>query len=628
MSRLQSVASCVLALALVSSAASRPAHAEITPEARPVIEHYLQATGGLKALEYDRAVGMKGTLTAFGLTGTVELWRQRPGRTASFTTIGPLTLRDGQDATRSWRVDQNGKLQERDGKELEDSRASAWFDSEAWALPDQGGGRVTFAGNERDSIARYAVLEVTPPVGRARRLFFEATSGHLVRTVNRDDSRTMISHFSNFTRMANRLRARTTRIEVAEMPINIVTVTLDSVWVADAFPDERFAPPGEDASPVTFRGATGRVTVPFVYSTRHVWVKASLNGGPLEDFLLDTGAGVTVIDSAYAASRGLRSEGHIGVGGAGASGGGAFAQLDSLFVPGEGATSVRVGGQKVVILAVNPHLEPFFWRRCAGVLGYDFISRFVLEVDYDARRLVLHDPKHYQHTGAGEALTLELASNIPVVEGAIDSLYRGKFRLDVGSGSTVDLHTPFVNAHDLRQRAGRSVEVLGGGFGGTFSSTATRMKRMTLGSYGWDAPVVVLSSTDVGALASEDYAGNIGNRVLERFKVTFDYERRQVWLEPGARYRDRDRFSLTGLQLAHGGDGLTVAQVLAGSVAEAAGLRVGDRILDLEGRPAASWSIEEYERVFEVANPGEKRKLVYERDGKKRSIQFALRETL
>ena len=69
------------------------------------------------------------------------------------------------------------------------------------------------------------------------------------------------------------------------------------------------------------------------------------------------------------------------------------------------------------------------------------------------------------------------------------------------------------------------------------------MKSIELGPYRIDKPLVGLSTTESGALASEDYAGNIGNELLERFTVTLDYERRQVWFEPGAHYADPASYS-------------------------------------------------------------------------------------
>ena len=43
---------------------------------------------------------------------------------------------------------------------------------------------------------------------------------------------------------------------------------------------------------------------------------------------------------------------------------------------------------------------------------------------------------------------MTLAGHTPVVEMRLDGAIEGAFRVDVGSGSTVDLHTPFVARHE------------------------------------------------------------------------------------------------------------------------------------------------------------------------------------
>ena len=605
-----------------------PLRASITPDARAVIERYLKAVGGRDAVMSERSTHVKGTLSAFGLQGTVEGWSQRPDHSASATSIGPFTLREGIAGDAAWQVDQNGKFSRRDGKDLEDAKASAYFENDLWLMDDQGGGAVSRVGAEHDSAGRYVVLEVTPPVGRPRRLWFEEKTGRLDRMVSKRDQQTITNRMSDYQMIEGRLRPRVTVIEVEGMPMNTARFTADSVWVNPAIAPAVFAPADQATADVRFVAGGETARVPFFYRTRHVWLKAAVNGGPPEDFLVDTGASLTVIDSAYAARRGIASEGQIGVTGAGAAGGASFSALDSVVIAGADGGGVVIGHQKVAVLSLNPHLEPFFWRPIAGVLGYDFVSRFVMEVDYDRGILVLHDPKRFRYGGTGTAVPLTMSGNIPVVKARLDGAYEGQFRLDVGSGSSVDMHSPFVKKHGLASKTGKSFEVTGGGFGGTFTSTLCRMKTFEIGPYRWNDPIVVLSQVTTGGLASEDYAGNIGNQILERFKCTFDYDRRVVYLEPGKRYGQRDRFSLAGFQLAKLGERFEAMQVLPGSAAAKAGMRAGDRVLTIDRETIASYEPETLRRMFEDGKPGERHALEIDRDGKKKKLTLTLAELL
>ena len=625
--RRQRAVSAFLSFSAALVLLAAPSGAAITPDAQKVVTRYLKAVGGREAWMSERSMRLKGTLQAVGLKGQIESWSQRPDRSASITSIGPFTIREGIAGQVAWQVDQNGKLATRDGKDLEDAQASAYFENDLWLMDDQGGGNVKQIESARDSSGRYDVLEVAPPVGRSRRLWFDTKTGRLARVVAKRDQQTIVNRMLDYQRIEGRLRPRTTVVEVEGMPMNTARMTLDSVWVNPALDAAVFAPPRAATSDVRFIGTHEAARIPFAYRTRHVWVKASVNGGPPEDFLVDTGASLTVIDSAYAAKRGIATEGQIGVTGAGASGGASFSAVDSVVLTGGPGTGVVIGHQKVAVLALNEHLEPFFWRPVAGVLGYDFISRFVMEVDYDHEILTLYDPATFQYRGSGKPVPLTMAGNIPVAKARLDGI-EGDFRLDVGSGSPVDMHSPFVKEHDLLAKAGKSFEVTGGGFGGTFVSTLCRMKTFGIGPYEWKAPLVVLSQATTGGLASEDYAGNIGNQILERFKVTFDYDRRVIYLEPGELYPQRDRFSMAGFQLAKLDDRYEAMQVLPGSAAAKAGLQPGDRVLAIDKQPVTSWDPEKLRQLFENGKAGEKHSIEVERGKKKKKLTLTLAELL
>ncbi len=622
----RAVARALLTLALTMGRAPH-ARAEITPDAQAVIDRYVKATGGASALAAEQATHLHYTLTAFGLTGRVEAWTRVPDHAASATTIGPFALREGDDGRVAWRIDQNGRYAELDGQDLVSTRAGTWHENEMWARPGQGGGKVTRVGVDHDSLGDYVVLEAIAPSGHPRRLWFDARSGLLVRSRQRNDTREITDDLSDYRMVAGRLRATRTVVRVGGMALNDAVITLDSAWVNEPAPDTLFtrvAPPVA-ATDVRFLGGGASATIPMRYEVRHVWVKVSVEGGEPADFLLDTGASITVLDSAWAASRGIRAEGRVQVTGAGSDQGGAsLSEIRSLAVPGVRGGGVEIGREKVAVLSLAPHLEPFFWRPVAGVLGYDFISRFALTIDYAADTLTLADPGSFVHPGGGAAVPFELAGSIPVIEARLDSAITGRFRVDVGSGSTVDLHSPFVRANGLRERTGAKLTALGGGFGGTFSGEITRMRRMAIGPYEWDDPIVILSGATEGGLASEDYAGNIGNQVLERFVPTFDYVHKTLYLVPAARFHERDEFSLSGLQLARFGDTVRAMNVLAGSPAEKTGLREGDEMLSVDGRPMSVWTLDALDTMFERGRPGERHKLTWRRDGKKKSGTLVL----
>ena len=140
--------------------------------------------------------------------------------------------------------------------------------------------------------------------------------------------------------------------------------------------------------------------------------------------------------------------------------------------------------------------------------------------------------------------------------------------------------------------------------------------------------MVTVARTAEGAFASEEFAGNIGNRILERFRVTLDYSGRHVWLEPGARYRTRDSFSRTGLMLGWTPDHIEAVSVLPGSPAAKAGLREGDRVVAVDGRRMAEWDPTALDALFEGGAEGRKVVVVVNRGDRDEPLTLTLHEML
>jgi hypothetical protein len=617
-----------LLAALSPACGPRPAAAAITPGARTVVERYVAAIGGRAFVDSLHSLAVHGALSAFGMRGSVLAWHQRPQSSASEVQIGPLKIAEGCDGDRAWRTDPSGKLVVLDGKDLEEARADAWFENDRWLEPDQGGGTVAEAGPATDSSGTYTVLEVTPPIGRAHRLWFDDRTGRLARTVSSRDQKTITVADSDYRPVAGGWFAFESWTRIEGMAANDLHLTLDSVAVNPVVPAARFAAPATVASGPRWLRRDGIARLPFEYASRHVWLKVSVDGSPPADFLFDTGASVTVLDSAFAARHGIATVGRQQGVGAGATGAASFASVRSLRVAAPDSDGVEVADLNVAVIALRPFLEPYFWREVGGVIGFDFIQRFVDEIDYDHRTLTLHDPKTFSYAGKGTAIPMTLAGATPVVAMKLDRTLDGLYRVDVGSGATVDLHTPFVKQHRLDQGDGARVEITGGGFGGTFRSTARRMQRLDIGPFGWDQPIVALSQATEGAFTSEDYAGNIGNQILERFRCTFDYERRVLYLEPGARYAEPDAFPRSGVQLARFGGRVVAFAVLKDSPAARAGMLEDDQLITIDGRPVEEWTPDAVAETLDRGKPGSTHTVEVARGDRRLRLELKLRDLL
>ena len=112
------------------AAQQKPADAAL-PTAQSVIDRYIEAIGGRKALQAHSSVAGKGTLSipANGLTGTVEVYAARPNKTFTKTTIaGVGEITEGFDGTTAWSINPMTGAMLATGEELAQRAFNANFD--------------------------------------------------------------------------------------------------------------------------------------------------------------------------------------------------------------------------------------------------------------------------------------------------------------------------------------------------------------------------------------------------------------------------------------------------------------------------------------------------------------------
>ncbi len=130
----------------------------------------------------------------------------------------------------------------------------------------------------------------------------------------------------------------------------------------------------------------------------------------------------------------------------------------------------------------------------------------------------------------------------------------------------------------------------------------TRVGELRFGTIAIERPVTRLTEARHGFFTSTELAGNIGNGVLERFTVTFDYRRREMSFEPRRAAPDyvADR---SGMWVIRTNAGVAVVDVASGTPAAQAGLSAGDVIVRVDGDPASDLSLADL-RAHLRSDPG------------------------
>ncbi|HKD51934.1 MAG TPA: aspartyl protease family protein [Candidatus Acidoferrum sp.] len=349
------------------------------------------------------------------------------------------------------------------------------------------------------------------------------------------------------------------------------------------------------------------LSIPFDFFSNQIMIKVTVNGSEPVWFILDSGASGCVVDTALAQKLGIKTEGEKQ--GTGAGKGTVrvlFAQHVTYGLPG---LSLRVDESYVIDLSSQPAL---LGRYVGGVLGYSFFAPYVVDVDYDARILTLYDPESYEPVGRKVPFTLFKHTphiRVRLVVGGHRAVER-EVLVDSGSQGAVD--------DELLAQSRERLEVIGGvGLGQEFRTVLGRADTLSLDSFTLPRPFGATGGT-----------GLIGNEVLRRFHVAFDYAHARIFLSPGQHFSDPFLFDASGLDLRCVSEGaaFVIHDVAKASAAWEAGLRAEDTVIAINGQPASAFTIDQLAALF--SQDGRVLWLTVKKDADTRSIRLTLRKRL
>src|SRR5258708_3565101 len=254
-------------------------------------------------------------------------------------------------------------------------------------------------------------------------------------------------------------------------------------------------------------------TVPFNFDSKHILIRGTINGaGPIW-LLVDTGANLTILNQSRLDEMHVKPYGGMTTtGGGDAAASGSFAENVTYRVGG-----VELQNQHAGVLELRG-LEKLYGVPIGALLGFDFISRFVMAIDYAHNQLTLYDRSHSTARERGTRVPLVMQGEEPYLAGGIRVVGETIpcwFILDVGAADTITFTTPFVAAHQLLDRAGdksRTVQRLTAPDVAAFAPTNTRglIDGITIGSVTLPHVLVNLSVAKKGAYTSSTFDGNIG----------------------------------------------------------------------------------------------------------------------
>ncbi len=305
-----------------------------------------------------------------------------------------------------------------------------------------------------------------------------------------------------------------------------------------------------------------------------------------------------------------------------------------------------------------------------GIIGYDILKDFVVEINYSRRYLKFYDPKVYsaKHCNKCEVLNLEFHNNKPFIEGNVkidENTIPVKLLIDSGGSDAVWL---FEDAK-LGIKSGNNFfdDFLGHGLSGSVYGKRSKLEEFAINNFKFKAVNVAYpdSSSISYKRVLKGRNGSVAGEILKRFNITFDYQNAKITFKKNGNFHRKFYYNKTGIVLEYGGYRLirekdnrsykvtygnnfrassskivlntnyrtifkpayTIVELRDNSPAKKAGLMIGDIILKVNERPTENFTLQQITQMF-YGESGKWMRLVVERKGMLYEYSFIMQDLL
>ena len=325
------------------------------------------------------------------------------------------------------------------------------------------------------------------------------------------------------------------------------------------------------SSPVAFAQVENgpvKGAIPFELREHLIVIEAKINGSAKPyPFVLDTG-GLTFIDRKAAEELGLKIRGNM-------------AKMDTLAM---GEVSIP---NIFAIMGFDFTKFEKYGISLSGIIGSNLLERFKVAVDYRNQRVILSpDEKDSREKAPGYRVkfTNHQVNRAPMIDGTINGTISVQAMVDTGQPYSVVFPLDYLDSLGLRDDPSlvRSKGVM-------IDWPGTKTKDVYLGRIGrWaqgghEIRDLMCLFAELPAPLSVPL---LGKDYLSQFLMTIDYPNHEILFAP---YEDasfvKDLFSF-GLNLGKGEDNAIIVDGLwAGGPSDKAGIKVGEEIIAVNGRP-------------------------------------------
>ncbi|MFO7616638.1 MAG: aspartyl protease family protein [Bacteroidales bacterium] len=399
---------------------------------------------------------------------------------------------------------------------------------------------------------------------------------------------------------------------------------------------------GQKAIRITGPGK-GRAAIHFETSQNLMLVPASINGSRPMMFVLDTGINTTIVTELTESDTvSLNKARYLTVSGLGDGPAvGAWASSGnqiSLGLPDSPGGGLQGDSLEVYILEENLfELSKQLGIKTNGLIGSDFFFQYVVGVDPTDKMVTFWERDRFNfrkilrgYTALPVRVSNQKAYLDVVIAQEDDSQITVTLLIDTGAS----LGLWIAPSADSRIRIpSKTIEtLLGYGLSGEIQGVNGRVRSLQIGPHKFRQPIISFpdsSGIPIANLTTGRH-GSLGNDILRRFRIYYDFGGQMIYVRPNKFYSDPFSYNRSGMEVEKPFIGYPVYQVysiIPDSPADQAGVRPGDLIEYINHLPVLNMKLDEINNILH----GESGRIIHlriSREGDQHDIRFKLKERI
>lgn len=270
-------------------------------------------------------------------------------------------------------------------------------------------------------------------------------------------------------------------------------------------------------------------------------------------------------------------------------------------------------------------LSSVYGVKVDGIIGYSFLIRYIVAVDFDSLQLKVYEPGEFEYPRGGYMLNITF-SGLPAYPAVIkDSKANiGRFYLDTGAGLNLLMSKGYYDDSAIAGSNAKMFLTQAEGIGGKMQMYLTTIKQVRLGPYRFRRVPTYVFSDEFNVTSYPTICGLIGNDILRRFNLIINYRKQEIHLYPNSHFAEPFDYAYTGLSIYYEKGNVVIEDIVKNSPADKAGFKSGDIIFGVGNYVGNNMQM--IKDKLQVA--GERVKVLIIRDGKLDVINMDVRSIL